>query len=347
MDYFGKYFDGQKPISLNVICKIENNLLIIVNASDFSNVETWEIANIIRDEDTLTSFIYKTSKGQSYIELNQVPQELVSKTTSHLNIEKNVHAIIAYLLGLILIMSVLYFGMESLINFITTRVSRETETKIFNSFSDSITSNHQVCVPQAGSRLALQKLIDRINPEGQQNGLKFDVEVLGADIKNAFALPGGKIFIMRALLPELNNAEELAGILSHEIAHVERRHSLNALVKGLGLAYAIHLINGDFSSAFAINPSTAIGLTQLKYSRLMEKEADELAIERLIRSEIDTKHLAAFFSRLSRQSKINYSFLSTHPADKERSSYILQKSKKQSRPILSIDEWRDLKAYCK
>jgi Zn-dependent protease with chaperone function len=346
MDYFGKYFDGQKPISLNVICKIENNLLIIINASDFSNVETWEIVNIIRDEDTLTSFIYKTSKGQSYIELNQVPQELVSKTTSHLKTENNVKAILAYLSGLILIMSFFYFGTESLISFITARISTETEAKIFNSFSDSITTNHQVCVPQASSRLALQKLIDRINPEGQQNGFKFDVKVLDADIKNAFALPGGKIFIMRALLPDLDNAEELAGILSHEIAHVERRHSLNALVKGLGLAYAIHLLNGDFSSAFAINPSTAIGLTQLKYSRIMEKEADALAIERLLKSEIDTKYLADFFSRLSRHSKINYSFLSTHPGDKERSGYILQKSKKQNRPILTKEEWRDLKAYC-
>lgn len=140
---------------------------------------------------------------------------------------------------------------------------------------------------------------------------------------NAFAAPGGVVVVNSGLLRAVNSPEELAGVLAHEIAHAELRHSLRAMAKSLGLRALAAIALGDFSG-------TAIGeaaqrLTELSYSRDAEREADHEGLRRLTAAQIDPHGMLSFFKTLEqREGVVPPAFLSTHPDTAERLANLQQ-----------------------
>lgn len=140
---------------------------------------------------------------------------------------------------------------------------------------------------------------------------------------NAFALPGGIVVVNTGLISSADSAEELAGVLAHEVQHVERRHSLKALVHNLGWQAVLSLVMGDLSSSVWANLANQIG--GLKFGRDQESEADKLGLLLLQKAQINPEGMLTFFEKLKQQDKgPNLSLLSTHPASTERLQ-ILQK----------------------
>lgn len=135
---------------------------------------------------------------------------------------------------------------------------------------------------------------------------------------NAFAAPGGVIVVFCGLMRQVETPEELAGVLAHEVAHVERRHSLRAAVKGLGLRAALSLVLGD--GAGGALAGAAADLTELKFSRDAEREADRDALRRLQAARIDPQGLLRFFARLEGQGggAAPPAWLLSHPSAGER-----------------------------
>jgi Zn-dependent protease with chaperone function len=133
---------------------------------------------------------------------------------------------------------------------------------------------------------------------------------------NAFAMPGGFIVFHTGLLEEAGSAEEVAGVLAHEIQHVERRHGLRGLVHGAGWRVALSLVLGDTGGSLAA--SWAEGLGRLNFSRTQESEADALGVRRLIDHDIDPRGMAAFFRKLMAEGSGLPVFLSSHPASEAR-----------------------------
>lgn len=140
----------------------------------------------------------------------------------------------------------------------------------------------------------LQELVDRIgqrivtNSKAQLGGYSFDFHVLGDDqTVNAFALPGGQVFITLALLAQLETDAQVAGVLGHEIAHVIARHSAEHIAKaqltqGLTGAAVIAAADPDRpgSAATAAMMAQVIGsLINMKYGRDDELEADRLGLQ--------------------------------------------------------------------
>lgn len=142
---------------------------------------------------------------------------------------------------------------------------------------------------------------------------------------NAFALPGGIIVVHSGLVQTTRRPEELAGVLAHEIQHVERRHSLQAMIKDLGLRGLWLLVSGDASGVIG---QAALQLTSLKFSRDAEAEADRRGFDVLVTNDIDPGGMADFFSTLAQKSADMPEFLSTHPvsADREKRLRELQKT---------------------
>lgn len=132
---------------------------------------------------------------------------------------------------------------------------------------------------------------------------------------NAYALPGGIIVVHSGLIATAGDAEELAGVLAHEISHVELRHSLRNLVQGLGMRALMGLALGDWTGAAG---DAAAQLTELKFSRDAEREADQGGFDRLVKHGIDPTGMERFFARLAKDEKLNLAFLSTHPSSAER-----------------------------
>lgn len=146
---------------------------------------------------------------------------------------------------------------------------------------------------------------------------------------NAFAVPGGYVFVFSGMIMNLNSEDELAGVIAHELAHVTQRHvasrleraqflSLGALLAGIaGIALA-----GPAGAAIAIGASGASQSAMLNYSRLDESEADTLGLQYLVKAGYNPQGMVGGFKVLRQKSWLNGvsvpTYLSTHPAIGDR-----------------------------
>lgn len=143
---------------------------------------------------------------------------------------------------------------------------------------------------------------------------------------NAFAAPGGVVVVTTGLLDAASSAEELAGVLSHEVAHTELSHATAGLIKSLGVRSLFGLMFGglsaDASQVFA-------HFAELNFSRDAEREADREALRRLQDGGIATEGMLRMFEKLARSGASRGiaapSFLSTHPDIEERIAWLRQR----------------------
>lgn len=141
------------------------------------------------------------------------------------------------------------------------------------------------------------------------------------DVMNAFAVPGGKLYFYTGLIKYLDNASNLAGVMAHEMAHADRRHSTEQMTKQYGLSVLVTLLLGNDKSQFEeIASDLATGLAALQFSRKHEYEADEYAIRFTSDTDYHPKGIAGFFEKLQADGKTaqTFEFLSTHPSDQNR-----------------------------
>jgi Zn-dependent protease with chaperone function len=133
---------------------------------------------------------------------------------------------------------------------------------------------------------------------------------------NAFALPGGIVVVHTGLVAATRRPEELAGVLAHEIQHVELRHSLKGMIKQSGLSGLWIFATGDIGSGVA--GDAASRLLSLKFSRDAEREADNRGLELLHRAGVDPSGMPDFFGILARKAGSRPTLISTHPVSTER-----------------------------
>ncbi|OGS81044.1 MAG: hypothetical protein A2Z94_04695 [Gallionellales bacterium GWA2_55_18] len=148
---------------------------------------------------------------------------------------------------------------------------------------------------------------------------------------NAFAMPAGFIVVHRGLIEKTASAEEVAGVLAHEIEHAEQRHALRGLAQELGFTAVWIAVTGDVGGGVA--GEWLKGLAGMQFSRAQEAAADAGGYQRLLAAKIDPRGMASFFETLSGQQGDlpgGLSLLSTHPASAERAAAL--KAQLQSAP---------------
>jgi predicted Zn-dependent protease len=158
------------------------------------------------------------------------------------------------------------------------------------------------------------------------SGRRYQFALVDSRVANAFAVPGGFIFINRGIVERSANASELAGVLAHEIGHIVERHSVEALQRErsantlLGLVYL--LLQRQPSEVEQLAVQVAGGAWMAKHSREDEREADRVALRVLTRSGLDPRGLPGFFETLlaeeRAQSPLVLQWFSTHPLTSER-----------------------------
>ena len=144
----------------------------------------------------------------------------------------------------------------------------------------------------------LEALVTRLTQSLPQNDFQFRVTVLADALPNAFALPGGNIFVNVGLLRLCTNSVEVAGVLAHEIAHVTRRHGLRTMITTIGPARAMKAVLGDnhgFLSTLAAGSDLLIGQS---FSREFEREADEGGFDLMVAANFDPRGLEQGLRRL-------------------------------------------------
>jgi len=155
--------------------------------------------------------------------------------------------------------------------------------------------------------------------------LDFNFRVLNSEVVNAFAVPGGYVYLTRGMLAYLNSEADFVGVLGHEIGHVTHRHAVaqhrNMILGQVGVIAGVILVPqlGNMIGTM----STGLQLLFLKYSRDAEREADELGVEYSTRIGYDAREMARFFNTLERQRVGTQAaelpeFMSTHPNPGDR-----------------------------
>ena len=137
---------------------------------------------------------------------------------------------------------------------------------------------------------------------------------------NALALPGGAIVVTDSLLDLAGDPRELAGVLAHEIGHIDARHGLRRLARAVGLSAAVMLVSGDAGSFLNDAVVAGTGLLDAAYSRDFEREADARAAALLAAAGADPDSLARMLERLEAKAGGGAlpGWLSTHPPTAER-----------------------------
>ncbi len=150
----------------------------------------------------------------------------------------------------------------------------------------------------------------------------YQVKIIRKDnVVNAFAVPGGYLYIYTGLLKFVDNEATLAGILAHEVAHAERRHSTKRMTKAYGVQFLLDLILGSNPDQYAeLAANLFAGLALLKNSRDDEYEADEYSFKYLQSSIWYPGAMKYFFQKVSDNSTGSFleELLSTHPLNENR-----------------------------
>ena len=147
--------------------------------------------------------------------------------------------------------------------------------------------------------------------------LLYDFKVLDLKEVNALSLPGGMVYVNRGLLEKVGSDDELAGVLAHEIGHLEARHAMKRLQASMGYSLLQALAVGTRMDPRAIRGAT-IAFTQLylAYSRGDELQADHLGVKLLQRAGYDPYAMERFLRRLKdihRNDLTPFAYLRTHP----------------------------------
>ncbi len=172
-----------------------------------------------------------------------------------------------------------------------------------------------------------RRLVNSIPSEFQQSAFQYSFKIVNARDINAFALPGGPMYVNRGMIEAAKNEGEMAGVMAHEISHVALRHAtaqatqqsnpLNQIL-GIGAILGGAILGGQTGAA--IGQTIYSGLLVLPYSREYETQADTLGAQIMARAGYDPRDLANMFKTIEKESGGGGGpeWLSTHPAPENR-----------------------------
>jgi len=201
-------------------------------------------------------------------------------------------------------------------------MGQQYDGEIINTVGLYPDSNLQRYVAQLGARLAANS---------ERPNLPWTFRVVDDPAVNAFAVPGGHIYITRGIMAHLNSEAELAAVMGHEIGHVTARHTASQMTQqqlfGLGLALGA-AVNSTFAQYSGV-ASQALGVLFLKFSRDDESQADQLGLRYMRRGHYDVNQMPAIFVMLDRVTGSGGgsrlpNWLATHPAPADRFARITQ-----------------------
>jgi predicted Zn-dependent protease len=257
--------------------------------------------------------------------------------------------------GLILL-SVLFSFWSCAVNPVTGRhefmlLSEQEEVQLGTQTDAQIVRQYNL-YPDAKLAGYISQMGQRLSKASHRSELSFHFKVLDASVVNAFAVPGGYVYLTRGILAGLNSEAELVGVMGHEIGHITARHSAQQYSRaqvaqvGLGLGAVVGQILPVIGGLTTGLAQAGVGLLFMSFSRDNERQADSLAVEYASRTGYDGGQLAAFFESLERMNPGSDrsglpSWFSTHPSPENR----VQSVRTQARELQKNMGTRDLNVF--
>ncbi len=257
--------------------------------------------------------------------------------------------IVGWSLGaLVSILLVVIYGVPFAADRLTPLVPQSFESRVGEAADKQmrLVFGGKVCDAKGG-QAAFVKLVGALRAAAGLDG-PGDAVVLSTDVPNAFALPGGKVYLFNGLLEKAHNSDEIAGVLAHELGHVKHRDSMRNLIYNGGTSFLIGLLFGDVtgSSTLLFASRTMFDAT---YTREAEANADAFSIDLMHRLGRSPRPMGELLLRVTGNEKDkNFSFLSNHPFTEDRLALMRKEDRPPTAPpILSDEEWMALRSICK
>lgn len=343
-----RFYDGQTACPREVDIAIRSDVLVLLDRQNGAQLAYWVVAEMTAiDSNDLNGEMTFRDRRHPEARLILSPsaeRDLLLTAASHLRNWKRRERLAVTrtiggitLAGLALILGC-YVALPRLAIALVNMTPLQWDQKIGDPVRENILANMETCTDPAG-QAALDQLGARLLPQ-EIAGLPLTLDVIRAKDVNAFALPGNHIVIYSGLIDTAQTPEMLAGVLAHEMGHLELRHPTRGVIEQLGLGAVIGLVAGN-------NAVGSIGrvMAGLSYTRDMERQADAEAIALLHRANIRADGLAAFFRILKKDEKTHMpAILSDHPGLDERAAATRQDS--QGEPAMSPADWQAIKSIC-
>jgi beta-barrel assembly-enhancing protease len=196
-----------------------------------------------------------------------------------------------------------------------------------------------------------RRLVSATPPEYRQPAFEYSFTPVNLKEINAFALPGGPMFVNRGMIDAAGREGEVAGVMAHELSHVLLRHGTANATKAQGFqigalagAIAGAIVGGGWGQVISQGSQFGLGTWLMKYSREYEKQADLLGAQIMARAGYDPRDLARMFETIQAQSKGSGGpeWMNSHPNPGNRSTYIAQEAAKLN--IAQAPDSRDFAA---
>ena len=347
----GDFTDGQTAALHRVEVAFDGLFLLIRDAETGSEHARWEVRQVraesgtgpdsidLRCEAMPDAFLSIASPGvvAAFRELGVGVRGLPEGSARRAMIG------LAFMAGIVGAVGLVWMGVTPLSRVIAGWVPLEYERALSGEVEEAFAEYH--CESEEAA-LVMSSLVERL--AGPGHGLP-TVHVVNLELPNAFAMPGGGILFTRGLLETAESPDEVAGVLAHEIQHVEQRHVMTSIVRG-GLLSSIWAVTiGDYSGLLVIDPTTAFNVATMSFSRDDEASADAGAIGMLDQAGIRRDGMSEFFGRLAEEEGDVPDWLSTHPASGERAEAVLAGAPSGAEnlpPSLNDDDWASLAGAC-
>lgn len=332
--YFGTFTSHAVPAVDSTVLVFENNISIGFKDADGSNTMlNWLIRDISADVDfgrQSTRIRHNSQPGELLIEGKEAAlfiQSLQAERRKPWYQKSSGKEWIRngfLFLGIIGLLVLLYLLIVPwLSQKLASRVSVKTEQQLGDAVYDALD------LAEKEDKSSSLLLNDFFNAMEVPTAYNIRITVVEDNVVNAFALPGGRIVVYKALLQQITSYPELAALLSHEFIHINNKHSTKRIFRTLGSKVFLGLLFGRFGTVAGVLVDHADDLKNLNYSRSLEKEADMEGLSILLQRKIDTRGFADLFLHLKLSAPVSVlpEFLASHPDIDKRIRYINEASK--------------------
>ena len=201
-------------------------------------------------------------------------------------------------------------------------ISENKDIEIGRQYAPEIEKQLGGKIDDAGLQNYIDSVGQRIARISHRPGWEFHFTAVEHKMVNAFALPGGHIFVTKGMLKKLTTEAQLAALLAHEIVHITARHNSAAMSRQMGLSFLFlgaSVAGAEIPQDAARAAGIALQLIGLKYSRVQEKQADVAGMDYMVVAGYNPHGAVELMQMLQDQDKVKpVEFLSSHPSPKNR-----------------------------
>jgi Zn-dependent protease with chaperone function len=253
---------------------------------------------------------------------------------------------VASLAAAAVIIAMIWFGMPLLANQLAAVAPHSWEAWLGDAVDPRIRTLFGATCEKPAGVAALNKIVGTLQ-EAAHLPVAPEPAVLRTTMQNAFALPGGRIYVLSGLLARAETPDELAGILAHELGHVAHRDGLRRLIRDGGTSFLVGLLFGDVTGSGAVLMASRAVLSA-SYTRTAEESADAFAVTVMHGLGHPTAPMAALLRRITGPDQDGaFSLLRDHPLTSDRERLFEADDMPGAAPeLLDPTEWQALKHIC-